>query len=419
MTGPPEKDEYQRAAQRDAQMWARGGSPRHAAPEGGSPPGDRRGGSRPEDRGRGWRDEPGRSAVPPARFRSYYGRPIVKKPVWREDIPSYFYTGGLAAGCAMMAAGADATGLPGLRRACRTTSLGAVGLSTFFLIRDLGMPSRFHHMLRVAKPTSPMSVGTWILSMFGPAAGLAAAAEAAHLLPERGVSGAVRRLLPGAGRIGGYTAAAIAPALATYTAVLIADTAVPSWHEAYPEMPFVFAGSALGSASGLGLLAAPIAETGPARRVAVAGAAIELAAARTIETRLGLLSEPYREGRAGRLLRAGRNLTALGVAGALLGTRSRVATALSGAALLVAPALTRFGLYYGGVASAEDPKYTVVPQRDRLAREGPASATAEPPELFGVAGMIRTVGARLRRDGRQPTTSTASDRRGINSPTTG
>jgi len=294
------------------------------------------------------------SGVPKAEFRSYYGRPIVKKPVWRNDIPAYFFTGGLAAGCALMAAGADLTGRRRLRRAGRLAALAALGASGYFLVNDLGRPERFHHMLRVAKPTSPMSVGSWILAAFGPAAGVAAASEVVPALVPRW-----------AGRAAGYAAAGLAPALATYTGVLIADTAVPSWHEAYPELPFVFAGSAMASGAGVGLIAAPTGENGPAVRMAVAGAAIELAASRRIENRLGLLSEPYREGRAGRLLRAGRALTAAGVVGALLGRRSRVVSALSGAALLVASVATRFGIFEGGVASTRDPKYTVVPQRQR------------------------------------------------------
>ncbi|MET8197757.1 NrfD/PsrC family molybdoenzyme membrane anchor subunit, partial [Micromonospora sp. NPDC005222] len=195
--------------------------------------------------------------VPPAEFTSYYGRPVLKPPVWRWDIAAYLFTGGLAAGSSLLAAGGQLTGRPALRRAGRITSLAAVGASTYFLVNDLGRPSRFHHMLRVAKVTSPMSVGTWILSVFGPAAGLAAIAEAAPLLPERGVLGLGRRLLPPAGHAAGLAAAVTAPALATYTGVLLADTAVPSWHEAYPELPAIFAGSALASGAGVGLVAAP------------------------------------------------------------------------------------------------------------------------------------------------------------------
>jgi hypothetical protein len=309
-----------------------------------------------------------RSMVPAADFRSYYGRAVVKAPVWHHDIAAYLFTGGLAAGSALLAAGADATGREALRRAGRITALGAVVASSYFLVHDLGRPARFHHMLRVAKPTSPMSVGTWILAAFGPAAGIAAVAEAAPLLPQRGLLGLVRAVLPPVGRIGGYAAAATAPALATYTAVLLADTATPSWHEAYPELPFVFAGSALASAAGVGLIGASSADAGPARRLAVVGAALELVGAHRVETTLGLLSEPYTQGRAGRLLRAGRALTAAGVLGALLGRRSRVISALSGVSLLAASVATRFGIFDGGVASAKDPKYTVVPQRERLAR---------------------------------------------------
>jgi len=308
-----------------------------------------------------------RSMVPPADFRSYYGRPIVKPPAWHHDIAAYLFTGGLAAGSSLLAAGGDATGRPALRRAGRITALGALTASTYFLINDLGRPERFVNMLRVAKPTSPMSMGTWILSAFGAAAGAAAVAEAAPLLPERGVLGLARRVLPPVGTAGQYAAALAAPALATYTAVLLADTATPSWHAAYPELPFVFGGSALASGAGVGLLAAPCDQAGPARRMAVCGAALELYGAHRVETTKGILSEPYREGRAGKLLRAGRLLTAAGVAGALLGRRSRVVSALSGLSLLTASLATRFGIFDGGVASAKDPKYTVIPQRERLA----------------------------------------------------
>ena len=303
-----------------------------------------------------------RSMVPPADFRSYYGRPIVRPPVWHHDIAAYLFTGGLAAGSALLAAGGDATGRPALRRAGRTTALGALVASTYFLINDLGRPARFHHMLRVAKPTSPMSMGTWILSAFGGAAGVAAVAEAAPLLPPP-----LRRIVTPVGTAGQYGAAVLAPALATYTAVLLSDTATPSWNAAHPELPFVFGGSALASGAGVGLLAAPPAQAGPARRMAVLGAAMELYGTHRLETAKGILSEPYTTGRAGKYLRAARALTVLGVAGAVLGRRIRVISGLSGASLLAASLATRFGVFDGGVASAEDPKYTVVPQKERLA----------------------------------------------------
>lgn len=329
----------------------------------------------PRRGGKGGGGRGDRAMVPPADFRSYYGRAVVRPPAWHHDIAAYLFTGGLAAGSALLAAGADATGRPQMRRAGRVTALAAVAASGYFLINDLGKPSRFHHMLRIAKPTSPMSMGTWIFSVFSAAAGVSAVAEAAPLLPGRGVPGLARRVLPPLGTAGQYAAAVTAPALATYTAVLLSDTATPSWHAAYPELPFVFGGSALASGAGVGLIAAPLAQAGPARRMAVLGAAAELYACHRVEHGHGILGEPYREGRAGRWMRAARWLTAAGAAGAIAGRRSRVVSALAGASLLAGSLATRFGIFDGGVASAKDPKYTVVPQRERMAARaaGPAS----------------------------------------------
>jgi DMSO reductase anchor subunit len=302
--------------------------------------------------------------VPDADFRSYYGQPILNAPVWKSDIPSYLFLGGLAGGSSLLAAGADLTGLPSLRRASRTTALAALGGTLAALIHDLGRPERFLNMLRVFKPTSPMSVGSWLLMGYGPLAGLAAVSEQ------------VRPLRP-LGRPAGLGAAALAPAVAAYTAVLISDTAVPAWHDGYPEMPFVFVGSGATAAAGAGLLAAPQ-QAEPARRLSVLGAGVELAATERMQRRLGLVGEPYRQGKAGRLVRLGEALTAAGAAGAVLSRRSRVVSALSGAALVAGSALARFGIFHAGMASANDPKYTVVPQRERLNGSRGAAASAEP-----------------------------------------
>src|SRR5207253_1057368 len=93
-------------------------------------------------------------------------------------------------------------------------------------------------------------------------------------------------------------AAALGPALSTYTAVLIADTAVPVWHEARGELPFVFAGSAMASAGAAASVLTPVAYAGPARRLTLTGALLETAAAWRMERRLGELAEPYRSGTA-------------------------------------------------------------------------------------------------------------------------
>lgn len=332
-------------------------------------------GGRRRRRGGGGRGSE-RAMVPPAEFTSYYGRPVVKASPWEKDIPAYLFLGGLAGGSSLLAAGADLTGRESLRRPARIGAFAAVLASLYTLIHDLGRPSRFTHMLRVAKPTSPMSMGTWILTLYGPFAGAAAAAELADAadlerrLPRGLRSGA--RLLRRSARPAGVLAGVGGPALASYTAVLLADTATPSWHEAHRELPFVFVGSAASAAGGLGMLTASVHDAGPARRLALGGALVELGAEHRMERSMGITTEPLHTGPAGSFMRAGKALTVFGAAGSLLAGRSRVAAAVSGAALLGASVCTRFGIFEAGQASARDPKYTVVPQRERLNRTGPA-----------------------------------------------
>ena len=291
--------------------------------------------------------------VPEPEFTSYYGRPILKRPVWKQpDVPLYLFLGGLAGASALLAEGAAITGRRELERVARIAAAAGSSLGTGALMHDLGKPTRFLNMLRVFKVTSPLSVGSWILAPFSGLAGAAAASE-------------LTGRLPATGRAAGVGAGVLGPALATYTAALIADTAVPAWHEAHRELPFVFAGSGATAAGGLAMIAAPVDEAGPARRMAVAGAALELVSSRRIEG-MGLVSEPYRTGRPGRMLRAGQALTTAGLVLTPFARRSRIVSAVAGASFVAASALTRFGIFGAGLESARDPKYTVVPQRERL-----------------------------------------------------
>jgi hypothetical protein len=303
--------------------------------------------------------------VPRATFDSYYGRPILKPPAWEDNIAYYFFLGGLSAGASLLGAGADLTGRPALCRGTRVSALGALGVGGYFLIRDLGRPERFLNMLRVLKPTSPMSVGTWILAAYGPAVGTAAVSELQPAWLRRSLPG---RLIDGLARPAGLSAAALAPAVASYTAVLLSQTAVPAWNESHEELPFIFTASAAASAGGLGMIVAPTAEAGPARGFALYGAAVELVASRRLESRLGIVDEVFQTGTAATQLRWAKRLTATGAAGAvLLGRRSRVAAVAAGAALLAGGFFERLGLLNAGRQSTVDPRYVVEPQRARLA----------------------------------------------------
>jgi formate-dependent nitrite reductase membrane component NrfD len=310
--------------------------------------------------------------VPAAEFRSYYGRQILKTPAWEDKIAYYFFAGGLSGGSALLAAGADLTGRPALRRGARVGGLAALAAGTYFLIADLGRPERFHHMLRVAKPTSPMSMGTWMLAGYGPAIGLAAVAE---LVPKRWQGTVPGRLVRALARPAGLAAAALAPGVASYGAVLLSQTAVPAWNAGHEEMPFIFTASSAASAGGLGMIVAPVSEAAPARRLATYGAVVELAASQRLERRVGVVGEVYSTGPAARYLQRASTLTAAGVLGSvLLGRRSRIAAAASGLALLAGGLFERLGLLHAGIQSTEDPKYVVEPQRRRIAEHGPTRA---------------------------------------------
>ncbi|MDQ1732171.1 MAG: hypothetical protein QOK10_2330, partial [Pseudonocardiales bacterium] len=181
---------------------------------------------------------------------SYYGRPILKEPSWEaRDIAGYLFLGGLAGASSILAAGSDLTGRPQLARSAKLGALGAISLSAVALVHDLGKPSRFYNMLRVAKPTSPMSVGSWLLAGYGPLAATTAICDVSHRLPRLG-------------RAAGLGAALLGSGVASYTAALIADTAVPTWHESRQELPFVFVGSAASAAAGFALLTTPSAQAG-------------------------------------------------------------------------------------------------------------------------------------------------------------
>jgi hypothetical protein len=285
--------------------------------------------------------------------RSYHGRPVIKPPVWKPQVPWYFFTGGLTGAASTFALLAEIGGRERLARRASAVAMVAGTASPALLITDLGRPARFLNMLRVLKVTSPMSVGSWVVALSGATNGAATASRVLGVMPRAGAAARV-----GAGLSG--------LPMATYTAVLIANTAVPVWREARRELPFLFAASAGASAGAAVAIAAPAGEAGPARRLAVMGAlASQLASAR-MERRLGPLAAPYRRGAAGRYARLARVSMAAG-AGLIAGARgSRAAVVAGGLAVLAGSAAERWSVFKAGVDSARDPAFTVGPQRARL-----------------------------------------------------
>jgi formate-dependent nitrite reductase membrane component NrfD len=281
---------------------------------------------------------------------AYYGRPILKPPVWKREIGWYLFTGGLAGASSAMALLARASGNPVLARRAALVATGAVNVSPALLVKDLGRPERFLNMLRVVKPSSPMNLGSWLLL------GSGALTTAGTALDVTGVMPRTRSALQAAAGIAGVP-------LSVYTAVLLGDTANPAWHEARRELPFVFAASSAASAGAAAVLATPVEHAAPARRAMMLGAVGSQIAETHMERRLGGIADAYSTGAAGRYRQAARVLDGAGVVLSLAGGRRL--RRLGAALVLGGAAASRFSVFKAGFQAAEDPRYALETQRER------------------------------------------------------
>jgi formate-dependent nitrite reductase membrane component NrfD len=300
-------------------------------------------------------------------MRSYYGRPIVKEPVWTWEIPTYFFTGGLAGASAVLSSAARISRNEQLARKALYIAAAADLVSPLLLISDLGRPERFHHMLRVVKVTSPMNLGSWVLLVSGGASTTAAALQLLGKLRPVRIAASVVSALAG-------------PPLATYTGVLVADTAVPVWHDGRHELPWIFGASAAASAGAAASIFVKPRDAGPARRLAVAGVLAEGALMQAMELRLGKVGEVYRQGEAGKLSWAAKGLAGAGAALlARRGHKSRASAVLGGALVCAGEVCLRWAVFKAGFQSARDPKYVVESQRRRIEQDGTKATTKPKP----------------------------------------
>ena len=184
---------------------------------------------------------------------SYYDVPILKKPVWKWQIASYFFFGGLSAGAYMLGRIAGRMGGKQHRRVEHVASyvaLAALVPCPPLLIDDLGDPSRFHHMLRVWKPTSPMNLGTWIMVAYSGMAGFEVIRR--HFSGRNGalVHFANNRAVRAVHDIAGVPLSLM---MAGYTGVLLSCTSNPLWSK-NPWLGPLFTASAISTgAAALGL----------------------------------------------------------------------------------------------------------------------------------------------------------------------
>jgi Ni/Fe-hydrogenase subunit HybB-like protein len=288
--------------------------------------------------------------------------------VWKWYVPAYFYVGGASGAAAALGAAlqmADRRGHDGLIRRCRWIAALGGAAGTALLIADLGRPSRFLNMLRVFRPTSPMNLGSWVLSTVAPSA----AASALFSSPG-GLTGFL-------GDVSGLAAGASGIPLAGYTAVLVANTAVPVWQQSRRTLPPLFVSSAVaGAASLLQLMELDEREARVARRFAIVGAAGELASELAVDrdaARVERVAAPLHEGKSGLLLRISKACAGGSLLLNLLPGRSRTKRFLAGLFGTLGSLAVKFGIAEAGKASAADPRATFHQQRAGL---GGAEATS-------------------------------------------
>lgn len=289
---------------------------------------------------------------------TYYDKPVIKSPVWIWSIPAYFYVGGVAGAAMTLALAGHLFGGRKLREfeeRCRWIGAVGGGVGTALLIHDLGRKERFLFMLRVFRPTSPMSIGSWILAAATPlSAGSAMLTFARGPLYRVGWSAGI-----GAGILG--------MPLATYTAVLISNTAVPVWQEGRRILPLLFAASSMaGLGSVLDLMELSRAERRVGDFLGTVGRVGELAAGAVMErqvSRVPRVGQPYREGVAGALWTAAKVATASSLVVSLLPGQSRGKRIAAGVLGTVGALCLRFAVFHAGRASALDPRATFRQQR--------------------------------------------------------
>ena len=180
---------------------------------------------------------------------AYYDISMLKPPVWEGwSIGSYFWLGGLSGGAYLAARMAEIFGGDEFRdvsRAGTTVSMLADLPCAPLLIADLGDWSRFHHMLRVWKPTSPMNFGSWVVTGFSANCAAAVLREwmrAKAGKPRSPVSKIADKSLAVITDVTGIPLALI---MISYTGVLLSGTANPVWTRNKWLAP-LFASSAIG-----------------------------------------------------------------------------------------------------------------------------------------------------------------------------
>jgi hypothetical protein len=284
--------------------------------------------------------------------------PVMKAPVWTWEVPLYFWFGGMAAGATFVAAGCDLAGDRRSARIARGVALVSLVPSPPLLIMDLGRPERFYNMLRIFKPRSPMSMGSWCLSVFG---GLSFVSVAADVLGYRRTARAV-----------GAVNVPVGMYLGSYTGVLLAATAVPVWARSRRFLGPIFISTATLTGASVTRLVLTVAGAGPEdpTRVALAriedGAmATELILSAVNEHQLGWLASGLHDGQGAEWFTRARWLGRAGLAARVAAKRVTPAEHVASVCFAGAALCYRFAWVRSGVSSAEDDVAVARASRER------------------------------------------------------
>jgi protein NrfD len=306
-----------------------------------------------------------REAAQPGQPETYYGLPAVKPSHYGWPIAAYFFVGGLASAAQFIATVLDLLGADEDRSVVRAgryiAVLGAL-ISPILLIIDLETPKRWYNMLRLFRPTSPMSIGSWALTSFGTLSGVVAVGQAADDLFRLRLGRMVARMFS-------LPSAAVGGIVSLYTGTLLAATSTPLWASAFPFLSSLFAGSAASTATAALALSAEVTHAHASTRrrltwLATVTGAVELFSAILVgrhwqrrDVASPLQQEPIRAAWRFGVLGLGISLPiAIHLADLIRGRGSRQSVALASAATLVGGLLLRAVLIFGGKRSAQQPR---------------------------------------------------------------
>jgi formate-dependent nitrite reductase membrane component NrfD len=298
--------------------------------------------------------------------RDYYGIPPIKEHTWTWEVPVYFWLGGIGAGSHLISTVAQLLGWgdKALFRTARYTVLVTMILSPVLLIMDLGRPERFYNMLRILKLRSPMSTGSWALSIFGGLSGLIAIRQAAEdglLGHENAIVRFVKAVVPD--RLLSIVALPVGLYVGLYTGLLLIATSVPMWARNWMLMAPTFLASGLSTALSLLSLVLRLGNRGEERtlhalhRAEKATLLIEAGLIAASLARMSRWSKPLFSKSIAPLFVGGTLLGGIAAPFALLsGRESREKSMLASALVLLGGLAFRFAMISAGRESANDPE---------------------------------------------------------------